>query len=690
MEKRFQLYGDSEKVDVFSGPSARRPFRFGNGGVQFSSSYVTIPQKLGNEKVMLGLYTLDAERVPVLIGIRSLEKLGAIIDVLGHWLVLANIAPHVKIPLAKSKAGHLLVNLTTDWLDVSHPFELEASEQYMAASADRVVVEKATGDMQVSHSQLSVAADSPGFCAESCVVPAVHHAYVWMINEGDEVETGSEGEEFVQEAAFLMDHTHHRHDLSAASQSMRDSILSQLAQSHSCFAANHGDREGVRVCKGQEQGDQQSSSEAESSPTTRRALRLEQDPRSESRGRSNSRSSLLRRAHRSRSHSWERVWRQQVGQVDSLRGVWASPLLHSNVGITGNFTSSRSSGSRREEADRGEETREGQHGPQRQEDHPRCSGTLLAEPAQDRSGQEERLVGSAAQEGQQGWSPHEQGRGGGMEESRRALSESEDSGVRRERNMLSRRHSMGRFLPANDSRGAEGVRRDEHSSGSQSSKSRDASRGVGIPRSSSRGRGVLAEGGQVMASKNVDYNLVGSQDACANSFSSSSTTTPAAAQTGNSFTDKDGILPTDAQDILSAEPKSHGKRKQRDADDNEVIINQMDKAETLFLMTEVDKITEEVDQIFLALKASSSSGRPPTVLELCCEEDSGLTKALEQRGGRGIRCGLFNGCDLNKKSGFHKVMTLIRDEQPDLVWVALPCGPTSSIQELNMVTPEGL
>ena len=34
-------------------------------------------------------------------------------------------------------------------------------------------------------------------------------------------------------------------------------------------------------------------------------------------------------------------------------------------------------------------------------------------------------------------------------------------------------------------------------------------------------------------------------------------------------------------------------------------------------------------------------------------------------------------------------MRLIDEEKPDLVWVALPCGPTSTIQELNMLTPEG-
>ena len=79
----------------------------------------------------------------------------------------------------------------------------------------------------------------------------------------------------------------------------------------------------------------------------------------------------------------------------------------------------------------------------------------------------------------------------------------------------------------------------------------------------------------------------------------------------------------------------------------------------------------------------------PTVMELCCEEDSGVTKAMESLGGRGLRCGLFNGCDLSKKSGFNKVMHLLQTEKPDVLLVSLPCGPTSNIQELNKLTEEG-
>ena len=65
--------------------------------------------------------TIDAEKVPILIGVKTLEKMGALIDVCGRWLVLSAISPEVKIPLAKSRAGHLLVNLAMDWLNVSQP-----------------------------------------------------------------------------------------------------------------------------------------------------------------------------------------------------------------------------------------------------------------------------------------------------------------------------------------------------------------------------------------------------------------------------------------------------------------------------------------------------------------------------------------------------------------------------------------
>ena len=81
--------------------------------------------------------------------------------------------------------------------------------------------------------------------------------------------------------------------------------------------------------------------------------------------------------------------------------------------------------------------------------------------------------------------------------------------------------------------------------------------------------------------------------------------------------------------------------------------------------------------------------RPFKVMELCCEADSGISTEVEAMGGIGIRCGLHNGCDLQKEAGVQKVLQLLEKEKPDLLWVSFPCGPTSVIQELNMLTEEG-
>eukprot|EP00913_Durusdinium_trenchii_P000777 g725.t1 len=136
MRKREHLLGD-QWVDVYHDAAYQRPFRFGNGGVQFS----LIPQRLGDQTVSLGLFTIDAERVPILVGMKTLTKLGAIIDVAGQWMVLANVAPNQKVPLQRSRAGHLLIDLTKDWLDVSEALALPSHQSERANMVRAVVVD---------------------------------------------------------------------------------------------------------------------------------------------------------------------------------------------------------------------------------------------------------------------------------------------------------------------------------------------------------------------------------------------------------------------------------------------------------------------------------------------------------------------------------------------------------------------
>ena len=144
----------------------------------------------------------------------------------------------------------------------------------------------------------------------------------------------------------------------------------------------------------------------------------------------------------------------------------------------------------------------------------------------------------------------------------------------------------------------------------------------------------------------------------------------------------DGILP-------NSPPSKRRKCHTSHTTGEEETINHLDSEETAFLINETEKYQQAVEEIFASFHALNPGRRVPVILELCCEPESGIARAVEARGGKGIRCGLHNGCDLMKRSGFNKVKDLIEMEKPDVIWLALPCGPTSPIQELNMMTPEG-
>jgi len=129
--------GEDEQSQVFAWPTVNKLFRFCTGGIKFSESYAPIPQRLGEARVMLGRYTIDANKVvPILISMKTLEKLGAIIDVQGQRMVLANVAPDFKIPLGKSHAGHLLVDLTSDWLRAGQHLKTQFAGVYRARAAE--------------------------------------------------------------------------------------------------------------------------------------------------------------------------------------------------------------------------------------------------------------------------------------------------------------------------------------------------------------------------------------------------------------------------------------------------------------------------------------------------------------------------------------------------------------------------
>ena len=97
----------------------------------------------------------------------------------------------------------------------------------------------------------------------------------------------------------------------------------------------------------------------------------------------------------------------------------------------------------------------------------------------------------------------------------------------------------------------------------------------------------------------------------------------------------------------------------------------------------------QVNPYSAAWQDLTHQGRP-LLLELACFEDSVLSHEVIRRFGVGsaVRCGLFNGFDLEDPKGVAMVKALIRKHRPVHVLVSGSCGPFCPLQRLNRKTPE--
>ena len=116
--------------------SRKKRFRFGNAEERAAESYILLPQRVNGCGTNLGVYTLDVPEVPVLIGIRTMDKLGAVVNVRERYIEFTEIFPGTRIPLTRAQNGHLLINLCEDWnpktsgeppTDESHPAGLHVT-----------------------------------------------------------------------------------------------------------------------------------------------------------------------------------------------------------------------------------------------------------------------------------------------------------------------------------------------------------------------------------------------------------------------------------------------------------------------------------------------------------------------------------------------------------------------------------
>ena len=99
----------------------RKKFRFGNGGRQRAESYVELPQRLAGNPIKLGVHTLDAPGIPLLLSVKTLTTLHAVIDFEKAMICFKAVNDGLWIPLKRSGNGHLLLDLTMDWLGEDLP-----------------------------------------------------------------------------------------------------------------------------------------------------------------------------------------------------------------------------------------------------------------------------------------------------------------------------------------------------------------------------------------------------------------------------------------------------------------------------------------------------------------------------------------------------------------------------------------
>ena len=86
-----------------------------------------------------------------------------------------------------------------------------------------------------------------------------------------------------------------------------------------------------------------------------------------------------------------------------------------------------------------------------------------------------------------------------------------------------------------------------------------------------------------------------------------------------------------------------GTLRKQPEDEDAAVTDRLKPEEIAFLVEEVEKYQDEVEELFLTLNINDPNYKVPTILELCGEENNSITTAMESRGGRGFRCGLFNG-----------------------------------------------
>ena len=83
-----------------------------------------------------------------------------------------------------------------------------------------------------------------------------------------------------------------------------------------------------------------------------------------------------------------------------------------------------------------------------------------------------------------------------------------------------------------------------------------------------------------------------------------------------------------------------------------------------------------------------AAGGRPQLMEVCCSPASELSATMLETAGPGsaARVSQFNGHDMSTNAGLEKARALRRKLKPKDLWVSVPCGPWSTMQNINQRT----
>ena len=658
-----------------------KTFKFGNGMSQQSESMVLLPQRLGSHLLSLGIFTLEAEGVPVLVGIRTLSRLGALIDCSRSAMIFTAIDPTLLVPLKQSSSGHLLLDLAHDWLAdgakilFSEDDKASASSQYVPAAASCYMVEdqvETPGDAHFEGEQVARSSS-----AEVNSMPKVVNIDQILSQEEQQYMSCLPEEQVMP---FLSDvfavrvcrtsscSTSSTSSIPAQEQDMSLRLLALLANSssRSVHSLSNGILSSEDIgAESLREGQGQSRSEHQKDELPRQVRRDSscgpRSPRSTDHG-----SAMLWKPRG--SSWWTRLsdglqWSCSLGRMSSLQ---TSLELHSGV--------------------RGDRTepfpRPFAGGYQPGDNRPGC-GSSIQPPAEEPSHRLDRrreVLGSSPGEhpGSKGssWVPEADAR----QDRTQGISTSSTTRTSDVPSPASSTNLCGHSGCGRTSKPWLSQNSQSRPSGSAKQQRRVGSSNASYTREVMK----VSEDDELVKDVDMtDYNLQRAKEqAVIADLYATYEAVPTKLSGKRADANKPAISVPDGKKIKLNDLEEDMKWED---DINFTKLNSKDHA---FLTETLKDLQAESDEIF-----SAFGGLPHEehwdVLELCCCEGSLLTAYVHKLGGKGGRAGLFNQCDLTKAEGVDNVRTLIKKHRPRWIWVSFPCGPLSPVQALNEITEEG-